>query len=199
MSDSRTPRDTAHSTARVSTSDTKPVDERAAAVLREHLSEIGAVLDLPTKRPTRPMGVKAVTNELPRRDRRRLRTFVASAILVAGGVVAAAAFWPAPTPQLPAALLGEWAATHPDFAGKRLIFKPDTIEIGVSESAAPHQFRITGLTSSSSGDTTRFALRYADEGGDVELHATLIAREPAQLVMDRPAGVAWGRRFSVGR
>jgi len=178
-----------------SADDAKLADERAATAMREHLAEIGAVLDLPTKRPTRATGFAAVQVVQPAIDRRRLRRWLSAAIVAVGTAIAAVEFWPENVPELPTALLGEWTTTHADYAGKRLIFKPDAIEIGVSESALPNRFQITALVSTKSSDTTRFGLTYQDDGGPVELHATLIERAPAQLVMERPAGVVWERRF----
>ncbi len=175
---------------------TTPVDAAAAAALREHLAEIGAVLDLPTKRPTRATGVAAVPVVSAAAVNLRLRRWAAGAIVLIGVAIAVVTLWPERRPQLPPALLGEWSTAHPDYAGKRLIFKPEAIEIGISESALPSVFQVSSLTAAKSADTTRFGLTYQADEGAVELHIMLLERDPPRLILQRPADVVWERRFA---
>ena len=171
-------------------SNRKPIESHA---LREELKEIGVILNLPAQRPKRATASMQAVVPSPF-NVARLRSVAATVSLVVGAVICVFSLRKPPAPDVPDLLLGEWTTSNPRYEGRQLAFTETSIELGTAKDAARTRYPITSLSTKSRADTMIIALAYEDDGGTVELHARLIARDRTKLAFDRPYDLIWQRR-----
>ncbi|MEQ1691290.1 MAG: hypothetical protein ABMA00_08405 [Gemmatimonas sp.] len=165
----------------------------APLVIRSHLSDIGAILDLPTKRPTRnTAAIEAI--EVPRPVSTRIWSqWLSVGVLVVSALIVTVSFWPASSPTMPESLLGDWVTSHPQYADRHLAFTPTEVLISTGDGAAPVRHPIMSLQLKRHADSTVIALIYKVGGSPVEMHAAWMETGSQRLVFDRPAGLTWER------
>jgi len=168
--------------------------------LREHLKEVGVALDLPDRASTRTGRVIEIT--LPPPDHAaaatpkvsRGRQMIAVCALVCSTAIAVVKLWPAPTLEMPAALLGDWITTVASHRGRYLGFTASTVVMGANDGTAPIAFPVTRLRTRESGETIEIRLNYQIDGVDAELVARLRTSSKPTLTFVRPAGLVWERK-----
>jgi len=166
--------------------------------LREELIEIGVILNLPSQRPKRATAsVQALVP--PPISLAKLRGYLATFTIAVGLAIGLFSLRTPAAPYIPDALLGEWITSNPRYEGRQLAFTETSIELGFVKDAPRLRYPITGLSTTTLGDTTVIALAYDQDGGSVELHARVISLGAPRLVFDRPYDLIWERRLYEGR
>ena len=164
--------------------------------LREQLAEIGAVLDLPERRPPRATAVSsaAVESAAPI-PVAAWRKGAAIGTMVVGALIAVVSFWPSTvSTTMPVGILGQWTTSFPGYADREFQFTENEVIIGMGNGAVPARYPITSVHFHGTSDSTDVELVYTAEGADVELRATLLERGPARLKFARPEGLIWERK-----
>ena len=169
-----------------------PSTTPAPIVIREQLSEIGAILDLPAKRPTRRTAAVAAV-EFVAVSGKRWSQWLSVAVLVVSALIATVSWWPVSAPSMPESVLGDWVTMSPQYEGRRLAFTPTEVLIATGVEAAPTRHRIMSLQLRRHLDSTVFAVIYSVDGAPVELHAVVMETGPQRLIFARPAGLTWER------
>ena len=164
----------------------------ATQVIRAELSEIGVMLDLPTKRPTRQTAAVAAIEPLASTSP-RWSQWIAGAALVVSALIAVVAFWPTSSPPMPEAVLGDWVTSNQQYQDKHLAFSQTEVLIAVGNDAPPTRHRILSLRLKRHADSTVIALTYQADNAPVELHAAVMETGPQRLIFARPAGLIWER------
>lgn len=164
----------------------------ATQVIREELSEIGVILDLPTRRPTRQTAAVAAIEPLSNSSP-RWSQWVAASALVLSALIAVVAFWPTTSPPMPESLLGDWVTSNPQYQDKHLAFTQNEVLIAVGTETSPTRHPILSLQLKRHADSTVIALTYKDNDAPVEMHAAVMETGPQRLIFARPAGLIWER------
>jgi hypothetical protein len=165
--------------------------------IRSELAEIGAVLDLPTRIPTRARSSVAIEESVAKAPVPLWRRHVSIAVIVLGVLGALVSQLPPRMPPLPDDLLGEWATTFADYEDQRLGFSASEIIIGLGGGAPSTRYPISAVKLSGRSDSMGVSLTYRDGGADIEFFATLLLRGTPRLVFQRPAGLVWERKVSA--
>ncbi|MCC6241504.1 MAG: hypothetical protein IT353_01630 [Gemmatimonadaceae bacterium] len=180
-----------------STAPNAPATPTQSPALREQLAEIGAVLDLPERRPARATAVSnaAVATAAPI-PVAAWRKSAAIGTLAVGALIAVVSFWPSQvSTTMPVGILGQWTTSFPGYADREFQFTDGEVIIGMGNGAVPARYPITSVHFHGTSDSTDVDMTYAVDGADVELHATLIERGPARLKFARPEGLIWERKL----
>ncbi|MCE9603108.1 MAG: hypothetical protein K8S21_12965 [Gemmatimonadetes bacterium] len=158
--------------------------------LREALSHVGELMQLPPKRPTEaaPVIKEAAAFRLPSTKGSKFWLPVIAGVMLAG--VALFMLWPAAAPTVPLTLLGEWTTTNPKYAGNRIAISATDIRLTIAD-RNPTSHAIRGISTNATGDSLKVVINYQDEGGLTELNATLVTLPTRRLIFARPQGLVW--------
>lgn len=179
------------------TSDAKADALAESRAIRSELAEIGAVLDLPQRIPTRARSSAAIEESVPKAPVPMWRQTLSVAVIILGVIGALVSRLPERKAPLPDDLLGEWATTFADYEDQRLGFSASEVIIGLGGGAPATRYPISAVKLSGPSDSMGIAVTYRDGGADIELFATLLLRGTPRLVFQRPAGLVWERKVSA--
>jgi len=158
--------------------------------LREALTHVGELMQLPPKRPTVAAPVVKAAKAFTLSSTKGTRFWLPVIAVALVAIVGAITFWPSAPPTVPKALQREWATLHPKYARNRIAFTENQVLLTAATGrTTSHQ--IETIETTLKGDSMMILINYQDEGGLTELSAALVSVPTPKLVFARPQGLVW--------
>jgi hypothetical protein len=161
--------------------------------LRDFMSQLGVVMQLPARVPEAQPVPQAVGTPTPsRRVRARLAIPVAAVLAVSAFSLSRLA--PPPPPVMPTEVLGTWTTSEGSYAGKRLVLAARTVQMLNGDKPITSAQAIRAVSVQRRLDTVAVLVTHDADGGATELAAAWTNQGGLErLTLKHPAGFSWRR------
>ncbi len=169
---------------------------RQSVQIREALSHVGELMRLPARRPS--AATDAADAPAPRAESKPLelpsfsggRVWLPVAAVSLAVLFSAIKFWPSAAPEVPEALRGEWATTHPKYVNNRIAFTESQVVLSTKGGTAT-AYPIAEMSSLAHGDSMKYVINYKEGDDLTELRVAFVSTPRPRLVFARPEGLIW--------